>query len=113
MFLKCITIFVALGHSILVMSSQPAVPAERPVFAGSMFQARVNSKSSQVIGWPSDHFTPSLSVYVTVIASPLSPGTLTPPLTVVGTSVARSGRYLKSFVVATSAAHVDEATLAS
>ena len=55
-----------------------------PALSLSRTHSQAYLKSSQVSGWPSDHLRPSRSVHVTVIASPPSPGTLTPPLSRVG-----------------------------
>src|SRR3954469_4696258 len=93
------------------MSLKPVVIT--PTFSGSRVHSHAYLKSSHVRGSPSDHFRSGLSVHVTVIASPLSPGALTPPFATVGTSVARSGPYRKSFVKTTSVAVVAETTLAS
>ena len=65
-----------------------------PVLSLSRTHSRAYLKSSQVSGWPSDHFRPSRSVQVTVIASPPSPGTLTPPLAVVGIVLGEVRRVL-------------------
>ena len=78
-----------------------------------MIQPSVNLKSSQVRSWPSDHFRPSRRVHVTVIASPPSPGALTPPLSRVGIVVAWLGAYLKSFVELTRVSNVAVLTFAS
>ena len=83
---------VADGQSHAVTSSKPEVTT--PTLSGSMTHSQAYLKSSQVRSWPSDHLRPSRSFQVTVIASPLSPGTLTPPLSSVGISAARSGAYL-------------------
>ena len=86
---------VSVGQSIPVVSSNPA--RTTPVLSLSMTHSHAYLKSSQVRGWPSDHFRPSRSFQVTVIASPLSPGTFTPPFSVVGIgSAASCGMYLKS-----------------
>ena len=78
------------------MSSQPAVMT--PTLSGSITHSYAYLKSSQVSGSPSDHFRPSRSFQVTVIASPFSP-TVTPPLSVVGIgSAASCGLYLKSWL---------------
>ena len=65
-----------------------------PMLSLSLTHSHAYRKSSQVSFSPSDHFRPSRSFQVTVIASPLSPGTLTPPLSLVGIDAARSGAYL-------------------
>ena len=86
---------VSVGQSNSVMSSKPAVTT--PVLSLSMTHSHAYLKSSQVRGWPSDHLRPSRSFQVTVMASPLSPGTFTPPFSVVGIgSAASCGMYLKS-----------------
>ncbi len=65
-----------------------------PVLSGSSTHSWAYLKSSHVRGSPSDHLRPLRSFHVTVIPSPPVPGTFTPPLSSVGTSVARSGAYL-------------------
>ena len=83
---------VADGQSQAVRSSNPEVMT--PTLSGSMTHSHAYLKSSQVMSLPSDHLRPSRSFQVTVIASPLSPGAFTPPLSSVGMSAARSGAYL-------------------
>jgi hypothetical protein len=61
-----------------------------PTFSSSRIHSTEYRKSSQVRGSPSDHLRPSRSVHVTVIASSPSSRT-TPPLSMVGMLVARSG----------------------
>src|SRR3954454_9582112 len=102
----------SLAHSKVLMSSQPAVTT--PVLFLSRTHSHAYLKSSHVSGSPSDHLRPSRSFQVTVIASPLSPGTLTPPLAVVGIgSAASCGMYRKSWVMVSRLCHTSEATLAS
>ena len=85
-----------------------------PTLSLSSTHSHAYLKSSQVRGWPSDHLRPSRSFQVTVIASPPSPGTLTPPLAVVGIgSAASCGMYRKSLLIVSRECQTSEATLAS
>src|SRR5262247_111821 len=95
MFWKCHTISVSDLHSTPLAPSLRSLKPEvtTPTLSLSRTHWAAYLKSSQVSGCPSDHFRPSRRVHVTVIASPLSPGALTPPLSTVGTLVARSGAY--------------------
>ena len=102
---------VSEAHSKDFMSSQPA--RMTPTLVGSVTHSYAYLKSSHVSGSPSDHFRPSRSFQVTVIASPPSP-TVTPPLAVVGIgSAASCGMYRKSLLIDSRVCQTSEATFAS
>src|SRR3990172_9527304 len=99
-------------QSMAEMSSKPVVIT--PTLSPSSTHSHAYLKSSHVRGSPSDHLTPLWIFQVTVIASPLSPGSLTPPLSTVGIGATAScGMYLKSWLMVTSEYQTAEATLAS